>query len=92
LSDDLKQLFVESHFASAKSPETAVKRVVLLALKSPQFLYPNLQQAETPDDFEIASRLALTLWDSVPDKKLAQAPRPGNSRPVIKSRPRRSAC
>ena len=72
LSDDLKQLFVESHFASAKSPETAVKRVVLLALKSPQFLYPNLQQGETPDDFEIASRLALTLWDSVPDKKLAQ--------------------
>ncbi|MDZ4401024.1 DUF1592 domain-containing protein [Prosthecobacter sp.] len=72
LSDDLKQLFVESHFASAKSPETAVKRVVLLALKSPQFLYPNLQQGETPDDFEIASRLALPLWDSVPDKKLAQ--------------------
>jgi hypothetical protein len=72
LSDDLKQLFVESHFASAKSPETAVKRVVLLALKSPQFLYPNLQQGEKADDFEIASRLALTLWDSVPDKKLAQ--------------------
>jgi hypothetical protein len=72
LSEDLKQLFVESHFASSKSPETAVKRVVLLALKSPQFLYPNLQQGETPDDFEIASRLALTLWDSVPDKKLAQ--------------------
>jgi hypothetical protein len=72
LSDDLKQLFVESHFASAKSPETAVKRVVLLALKSPQFLYPNLQQGETPDDFEIASHLAITLWDSVPDKKLAQ--------------------
>jgi hypothetical protein len=72
LSDDLKQLFVESHFASAKSPETAVKRVVLLALKSPQFLYPNLQQGEKADDFENASRLALTLWDSVPDKKLAQ--------------------
>ncbi|HBJ83038.1 MAG TPA: hypothetical protein DDZ88_04020 [Verrucomicrobiales bacterium] len=73
LSGDLKQLFVESHFASAKSSETAVKRVVLLALKSPQFLYPNLQQGEKADDFEIASRLALTLWDSVPDKKLVQA-------------------
>ncbi|MDP1592171.1 MAG: DUF1592 domain-containing protein, partial [Prosthecobacter sp.] len=73
LSDDLKQLFVESHFASAKSSETAVKRVVLLALKSPQFLYPNLQHGEKADDFEIASRLALTLWDSVPDKKLVQA-------------------
>ena len=73
LSADLKQLFVESHFASAKSPETAVKRVVLLALKSPQFLYPYLQQSKQADDFEIASRLALTLWDSVPDKKLALA-------------------
>ena len=80
LGDDLKQLFVESHFQSAKTPETAVKRVVMLALKSPQFLYPNLNLAEKPDDFENASRLALTLWDSIPDKKLAQAAAAGKLR------------
>ncbi len=73
LSDDLKQIFVESHFKAAKTPETAVKRVVMLALKSPQFLYPDLKVGETADDFDTASRLALSLWDSVPDKKLAQA-------------------
>lgn len=80
LSDDLKQLFVESHFKAAKTPETAVKRVVMLALKSPQFLYPNLNLTEKPDDFENASRLALTLWDSIPDKKLMQAAAAGKLR------------
>lgn len=73
LSDDLKHLFVESHFKAAKTPETAVKRIVMLALKSPQFLYPNLRESEAPDDFDVASRLALTLWDSIPDRKLVQA-------------------
>ena len=73
LSDDLKQLFVEPHFKAAKTPETAVKRIVLLALKSPQFLYPNLRDAGPADDFDMASRLAISLWDSIPDKKLAQA-------------------
>lgn len=74
LSDDLNSLFVDSQFKAAKTPETAVKRVVLLALKSPQFLYPNLREKENEksDDFDVASRLALTLWDSVPDKRLTQ--------------------
>lgn len=80
LSDEMKQLFVESHFTAAKSPETAVKRVVLLALKSPQFLYPGLQAGEKPDDYDTASRLALTLWDSLPDKKLTQAAASGKLR------------
>lgn len=78
LADDLKQLFVDSHFKAARTPETAVKRIVMLALKSPQFLYPNLRDAQPSDDFDIASRLALTLWDSVPDKKLAQAAATGH--------------
>ncbi len=73
LTDEQKQLFVEKLFASAKSPEQAVKRVVLFALKSPQFLYPELRESEKPDDFAFASRLALTLWDSIPDRKLMQA-------------------
>jgi hypothetical protein len=75
LADDLKLLFIDTHFQSAKSPETAVKRVVMLALKSPLFLYPGLPAGEKPDSYDTASKLALTMWDSVPDKKLTQAAR-----------------
>jgi hypothetical protein len=73
LSDAQKAIYLDAQFKAAKSAETAVKRVVLFTLKSPEFLYPNLRDDEKPDDFEIASRLALTLWDSIPDKKLMQA-------------------
>jgi len=73
LNEEQKQLYIESMFKTAKSPETAVKRVVLFTLNSPQFLYPDLRAAEQADDFDVASRLALAMWDSVPDKKLIQA-------------------
>jgi len=73
LTDEQKQLYVETQFKVAKSPETAVKRVVLFTLKSPLFLYPGLRVTDKKDDFDTASRLALALWDSLPDKKLSQA-------------------
>lgn len=73
LTDEQKTIFVEAQFKEAPSPDTAVKRVVILALKAPQFLYPDLDRKQVPDDFDVASRLALALWDSIPDKKLAQA-------------------
>ncbi len=73
LTEEQKQLYVEIQFKTAKSPETAVKRVVLFTLKSPQFLYPGLMVADKPDAYDTASRLALALWDSLPDKKLYQA-------------------
>lgn len=80
LTEEQKQLYIEPQFKSAKSPELAVKRIVLFALKSPQFLYPEAREAEKPDDFDIASRLALTMWDSIPDKKLMQAAAAGKLR------------
>jgi mono/diheme cytochrome c family protein len=80
LTEEQKQLYIEAQFKSAKSPEQAVKRVVLFTLKSPQFLYPELRELEKPDDFAFASRLALTLWDSLPDKKLMQAAASGRLR------------
>ena len=39
LTSDEEEFFIERQFAEAKDEETAVKRVVLLALKSPRFLY-----------------------------------------------------
>lgn len=80
LTEEQKQLYVEAQFKVAKTEETAVKRVVLFTIKSPQFLYPALGTAEKPDDFDMASRLALALWDSVPDKRLAQAAASGKLR------------
>lgn len=73
LSTEDQQRLVEQHFADAKSPEIAVKRVVLLTLKSPRFLYPDLPGGEAPDAYDIAARLALSLWDSIPDKALLDA-------------------
>lgn len=73
LTDEQKHSYIDAQFKTAKTPETAVKRVVLFTLKAPEFLYPNLRQNEKPDDYDIASSLALTLWDSLPDRRLTQA-------------------
>lgn len=72
---DAQKNFIAEQFKTAKSPELAVKRTVLFTLKSPLFLYPGLQENEMLDDYAIASRLALSLWDSIPDKRLLQAAR-----------------
>jgi cytochrome c553 len=72
LTEDEKRLFVERQFAeSAADPELALKRVVLLVLKSPRFLYPDA--GSVPEQYAVASRLALALWDSLPDRELLDA-------------------
>jgi hypothetical protein len=79
LSDE-QRAFVETQFSTAKSPEIAVKRVILFALKSPRFLYPDLHERAQPDDYDVAARLALALWDSVPDEELLKAAEAGKLR------------
>jgi mono/diheme cytochrome c family protein len=69
LSSEQQQMFVQRHFDSASNVESAVKAVVILALKSPRFLYLGLG-AHSPDDFEVAARLSFGLWDSLPDQEL----------------------
>lgn len=62
---DLTKIFVP-----AVTPEVAAKRAILHVLSSPHFLYP----ATGPqDDYAVAARLALALWDSLPDDILMQA-------------------
>jgi hypothetical protein len=68
LSTEETKVYVKSQFATAK-PDDAVKRVVLLALKSPRFLYLGLNNSK-PDDYEVATRLSFGLWDSLPDAQL----------------------
>ncbi|MEO8351622.1 MAG: DUF1592 domain-containing protein, partial [Chthoniobacteraceae bacterium] len=71
---------IDEQFSTAKSPELAVKRVVLFTLESPRFLYPDLGERESPDNYDIASRLALALWDSLPDQELLHAAKEGKLR------------
>jgi len=73
LSDEEKKRYVELQFEKAPTPDLAVKRVVLLTLKSPYFLYAELPDGNAPDSFDVAARLALNLWDSIPDAKLIKA-------------------
>ncbi len=57
-------------YAAGVAPEVAAKRAFIFTLSNPAFLYPGIGPQ---DDYAVASRLALTLWDSVPDAPLLQA-------------------
>jgi hypothetical protein len=76
LTAEQKRLFVAHQFKAAPKVEDAVTRVVLRALKSPQFLYLGLAD-RAPDDYEVAARLSFGLWDSLPDAALLQQAAPG---------------
>lgn len=76
LDPELRALFVDRQFETAPDVETAVKRVVLLSIQSPRLLFPDLGTREKggdSDSYEVASRLALFLWDSLPDQPLLDA-------------------
>lgn len=73
LTEEQKQRHVDAFFSDDATPEVAIKRVAALALSSPRFLYPGLPHEGPPDEWDAASRLALALWDSVPDKRLQEA-------------------
>ncbi len=77
LTAEQETLFVDSQFAKDGKIEAAIKRVVLLALKSPRFLYPGLNSGAA-DDWEIASRLSYGLWDSLPDRDLFELAKKGS--------------
>lgn len=72
LSQIEKDQNINAIFTDSESPEVALKRVVLLAVKSPHFLYPQLSVGKTPS-YQIASTMALGLWDSIPDDPLITA-------------------
>lgn len=71
LSQEEAHFFVGQHFENDLPLNDSVKRVVIMALKSPRFLFPELESYD--QDHAIARRTALVLWDSVPDNQLAEA-------------------
>ena len=66
-----ERLFGEILFTKASSPEAALRQAILFTLKSPSFLYLDLQpETATPSNFALASRLSFFLMDSIPDRAL----------------------
>lgn len=90
LSDQERSFFQDRSFQNAKDSETGVKRAVMLALMSPQFLYPELGNV-SGDSYAVANRLALDLWDSLPDRALLDSAATGKlaSREVVAEHARR---
>ena len=76
LNDEQKRQYIDHQFDAAPDVESAVKRVVLLVLKSPRFLYREIGGA--PDAYNVAARLSFALWDSLPDEELLKAAASGN--------------
>lgn len=78
LTPKQRALYVDRHFAGNLPPEVAAKRAVIAIVQSPRFLFPEL--GAPADDFTTATRLALALWDSVPDDPLTDAAAKGELR------------
>jgi cytochrome c553 len=57
---------------AAQDLDAAVRRVVLLVLKSPRFLYREAN-AGGGDGFDVAARISFGLVDSIPDESLLKA-------------------
>jgi mono/diheme cytochrome c family protein len=72
LDESARRMFIDRHFDSAAEPEQAAKRVVLQVLSSGSFLYPEARKSPV-DSHRAAARLALYLWDSLPDESLRTA-------------------
>ena len=71
LTDAEKSLLIDRQIDATPDIDLAVKRVVLLVLKSPRFLYPDA--GTSPEQFATATRLSFALWDAPPDKELLDA-------------------
>lgn len=73
LDEAERQFFVDRHFENDRPFFEQARHVVVAVLKSPRFLYPDLE-SRSPD-FRTARSLALVLWDSVPDRQLFELAR-----------------
>lgn len=75
LSDAQRAFYIDRQFDAVSDKNIAVKRVVLLALKSPRFLFH--QSPHASDSHAVAERLAWAMWDSLPDQALRDAANAG---------------
>ncbi|QDU82546.1 PA14 domain protein [Polystyrenella longa] len=73
LSDEERQFYIDEQIAATEDDALAIQRCLLTILKSPRFLYPDLDRDRSVSQ-QAANRLALTLFDSLPsDTALREA-------------------
>lgn len=65
LDDATRKLYIDQQIALSEDDGEAIRRAMLLTLKSPRFLYPTLD-AEHNRSQRTANRLALVMFDSLP--------------------------
>lgn len=65
LDETARNFYIDAQMDREKDDAEAIKRCVLVTLKSPRFLYPGLDSDRSPSR-KVANRLALTLYDSLP--------------------------
>ena len=65
LDDELRGLYIDQQVDATEDDAEAIKRVCLIALKSPRFLYPAADETQSVSR-RAATRLTLTLFDSIP--------------------------
>ncbi|RYG22855.1 DUF1592 domain-containing protein, partial [bacterium] len=70
LDKETQALYVDKQIDGATTPELGMKRVVLLTLLSPRFLY---REVGPSDPYTVAANLSFGLWDTVPDLTLQKA-------------------
>lgn len=69
MTEELRTVYVDQQIERSPDDLEAIKRVLLIALKSPYFLYPNLDIDQSVSQ-RAATRLTQTLFDSLPNGKL----------------------
>ncbi len=78
LTDEQRKMYVDHQVDATQDDLEAIKRTVLVALKSPWFLYPTANSNATRSQ-RTANQLSLILFDSLPaDDGLVKASRDGN--------------
>ena len=65
LQDAARDLYIDQQIELTEDDGDAIRRVLLLALKSPRFLYPTLDSQHNRSQ-RAANRLTLILFDSLP--------------------------
>lgn len=65
MDDESRKRFVDDQVDAEVDDGDAIRRSLLVSLKSPRFLYPRLD-GDRAKSQRAANRLALTLWDSIP--------------------------
>ncbi len=73
LTDDLRDRYIDRQLSVEPDDSEAIKRCLLAGLKSPYFLYPEID-LDQPVSARVGNRLALILLDSLPvDRRIREA-------------------